>query len=269
MTSCSLGTTRCYQKINDGAHARMRLICFPFAGDALPVSVFRRWQRFLPPDAAFWAARYPGRAERIDDRHPHDVAGLTCELAVALQQGPVLPTVFFGHSMGALVAFELARGLRGSAHAPRQLIASAFFAPQSLDGGGVGRPQSDADILRRLDALGGTPAAFLADRGLQELMLPALRADFRTCDDYVYSHQDPLDCRVMAMGGSADPLVGEQDVAGWRVQTRGEFQLRIYQGGHFFLFSPATEALVISAVVQELMRLRYECLESPRRCGAR
>lgn len=120
MISTASNASRCFQKIVEGGEFKTRLVCFPFAGDALPASAFRRWQRHLQHETALWVVRYPGRAERMDDPHPEAVEDLVSELADAFRRERAAPTLFLGHSMGALVAFELARRLRDSLHAPAQ-----------------------------------------------------------------------------------------------------------------------------------------------------
>lgn len=258
MASTTSKLARCFQKIAEGREHKTRIVCFPFAGDALPASAFRRWQRHLRHETALWAARYPGRAERMSDPHPEAVHDLVGELAEAYSRESVVPTVFLGHSMGALVAFELARRLRDTAHAPARMIVSAFFAPQSLTRERDEYGQDDGELLRRLDALGGTPAEVLRNAELRELLLPTIRADFNACDRYIYRHAPPLDCPLIAMGGYRDPLVKERDIADWKDQTQNEFRVKMFPGGHFYLFSDDAESLVLWTLVQELKRLRAE-----------
>lgn len=256
MTVKAANITRCFQKIVEDSKFKTRLVCFPFAGDALPVSAFRRWQRHLQHETAMWVARYPGRAERMGDPHPEKVHDLVSELADAFLYEPALPTVFLGHSMGALVAFELARRLRDTVHAPTRLIVSAFFAPQSLTRERDEYGQDDAELLRRLDALGGTSAEVLGNVELRELLLPTIRADFNTCDRYIYQQAPPLNCPLTAMGGYHDPLVRECDIANWQDQTQYGFCMKMFPGGHFYLFSEEAEPLVLWTLIQELKQLR-------------
>lgn len=250
--------SRCFQKIAEGNEFKTRLVCFPFAGDALPASAFRRWQHHLRHETALWVVRYPGRAERINDPHPETVHDLVAELAAAFACESALPTVFLGHSMGALVAFELARRLRDTVHAPAKMIVSAFFAPQSLTCERNDYGQDDAELLRRLNALGGTPAEVLCNTELRELLLPIIRADFNACDQYIYQHAEPLDCPLIAMGGYRDPLVDEQHIANWQEQTQNKFRMKMFPGGHFYLFSEEAESLVLWTLIQELKNLRAE-----------
>lgn len=263
MISTVSKSSRCLQKIAEGDGFKTRLVCFPFAGDALPASAFRRWQRHLQHETAFWVARYPGRAERLSDPHPEAVHELIDELADAFSRESMVPTLFLGHSMGALVAFELARRLRDTLHAPMHMIVSAFFAPQSLTQERNEYGQDDAELLRRLDTLGGTPAQVLHNKELQELLLPTIRADFNACDRYIYQDAAPLECRLIAMGGYHDPLVKEQELSNWSVQTQGEFHLKMFPGGHFYLFSEQAESLVLWTLRQELKHLRAEWASMP------
>lgn len=258
ISTVSKSSSRCFQKIAEGGGAKTRLVCFPFAGDALPASAFRRWQRHFQHETAFWAVRYPGRAERMNDPHPETVHSLVSELADAFFCESAIPTIFMGHSMGALVAFELARRLRDTVHAPARMIVSAFFAPQSLTCERKEYGQSEDELLRRLDTLGGTPSEVLQDKELRELLFPSIRADFNACDNYIYRDDAPLDCRLIAMGGYSDPLVKEQHISGWKEQTQGEFHMKMFPGNHFYLFSGQTESLVLWTLMQELKHLRAE-----------
>lgn len=138
------------------------------------------------------------------------------------------------------------------------MIVSAFFAPQSLTCERNDYGQDDAELLRRLDTLGGTPAEVLQNKELQELLLPAIRADFNACDRYIYYAAAPLDCRLIAMGGYQDPLIKEPDIANWKDQTQGEFHMKMFPGGHFYLFSEQAESLVLWTLMQELKHLRAE-----------
>ncbi|HRX61307.1 MAG TPA: alpha/beta fold hydrolase [Candidatus Competibacter sp.] len=250
--------SRCFQKIAEGSEFTTRLVCFPFAGDALPVSAFRRWQRHLRHETALWVARYPGRAERMNDPHPEAVSDLVSELADAFGHESTVPTIFLGHSMGALVAFELARRLRDTVHAPASVIVSAFFAPQSLVRERDEYGQDDDEILRRLEALGGTPAEILRNEELRELLLPTIRADFNACDRYIYRPAAPLNCPLTAMGGYRDPLVNQRDIASWQDQTENAFRMKMFPGGHFYLFSEEAESLVLWTLAQELKHVRAE-----------
>lgn len=247
---------RCFQQIAAGPGAGIRLVCFPFAGDALPRSAYQRWKRPLQDRAEIWAVRHPGRAERMGDPHPETVQDLVSELAKAITETAPAPTLFFGHSMGALIAFELARQLRGTAHAPARMVASGFFAPQSLVRSRHKEQESEAELLQRMERLGGTPVALFDDREMRELLVPAIRADFKACDGYIYRHEPPLDCPLTTMGGYSDPLVSGQDIDDWEEQTTADFRARMFPGNHFYLFAESSEPLVLWTLEQELRELR-------------
>lgn len=157
--------------------------------------------------------------------------------------------VLWGHSMGALVAFELARALRGEG-APDLLVVSGLAAPQlPRRREAVAIPQlSDAAFVDLLVRYGGTPSAVLQDRDLLRLFMPQLRADFTALDEYDYVERDRLDCDLLCLNGSDDRLVSAADARAWHEQTRGEFSCERLPGGHFFLNEDrAATARVISA----------------------
>jgi medium-chain acyl-[acyl-carrier-protein] hydrolase len=138
--------------------------------------------------------------------------------------------------MGALIAFEVARQLRRERLSqPRHLFVSGFRAPQLPDHGPSIHDLPDERFRAELRRLGGTPPAVLDDAELMAVVSPNLRADFAVCETYVYVSDAPLDCPVTVFGGRADVDVSPADLAGWRSQTRGAFDIRMFDGDHFFL----------------------------------
>ena len=174
------------------------------------------------------------------------------QLAEALRPQLDKPFAFFGHSMGALLAFELARSLQESERlAPLHLFVAGLNAPQlprkldylaGLDG---------EELVAELKRLKGTPEAVLQLGALMELLLPALKADFTLCARYMYRPADPLPCPITAIGGRQDPYTDLPGLEAWREQTRGAFAVRMVPGDHFF---PATHrVLVLRMLAEELL----------------
>src|SRR5262249_19393623 len=140
------------------------------------------------------------------------------------------------HSLGALVAFELARRLRrDGGPQPARLFVSGCPAPQARTREKSVHTLPDAEFIEELRRLKGTPAVVLADDELMELLLPTLRADFALCEPYAFAPGPPLTCPISALGGLADDTVSRHDLDPWREQTTGPFRLRLLPGDHFFL----------------------------------
>jgi surfactin synthase thioesterase subunit len=229
--------------------ARVRLFCFPYAGGG--ASQFHAWSRDLPPEIQVCPVLLPGREGRLAEPPFTSLPTLVEELARELS--PVLnaPFALFGHSLGALIAFELARVLSRENRCPAHLFLSSSRAPQlprrlsplsGLDDAGF-----LAAVQGRYEAL---PAVVLEDPQLLALFLPVLRADFLLFDTHAYTPGEPLNCPLTVLGGEQDPGVRAAELAGWQVQTRAAFRSRLFPGGHFYLKSQ--QAAVVRAIAEEL-----------------
>jgi len=173
--------------------------------------------------------------------------------ALAQTIGPLLdkPFAFFGHSLGALVGFELARQLRRqSGVQPVRLFVSADRAPQLPHRDRPIHALPDGELLQELRRLNGIPGKVLEEAELMQIMLPVLRADFAVYETYVYSTEPPLNCPISTFGGLQDQRVSRGDLEAWRDQTSGSFSLRMFPGDHFFW--NATQPLLLQALSQEL-----------------
>jgi medium-chain acyl-[acyl-carrier-protein] hydrolase len=229
--------------------ARLRLFCFPYAGGG--ASLFRTWADDLPPAVEVCPIQLPGRENRfIEPRYTH-VAPLIAALGEALHPYLDKPCALFGHSMGALIAFELARYLRQrDGFIPERLFVAAHRAPQLPYRRPPLHPLPDPAFTAALRRLNGTPPGVLEHVELWELMLPLLRADFTLAETYTYTPDEPLTCPISAFGGMGDHEVDWEDIAAWSEQTRGSFTLRMLTGDHFFLHSART--LLLPAISQDL-----------------
>lgn len=232
----------------------MRLFCFPHAGGGS--LAYLAWPAELGPEIEVCAVQLPGRENRLRESAFNDLKLLRERLAeVLLPALDQTPFAFFGHSFGALVAFELARELRRrGAPLPRLLVAAGRAAPSR---GGVARPLSallDDDefideIARRY---GGIPAKLRAERDLLALILPTLRADLKLAEAYEHHPEPPLPLPIQVFGGSNDPGVGEQDLQGWSRETTARFGVQILPGGHFFVQEARQDLLrAIRALILE------------------
>jgi medium-chain acyl-[acyl-carrier-protein] hydrolase len=239
---------------------RRRLFCFPYVGGG-SVS-YRTWSNDLTggrgpaptsADVEVWALQLPGRERRIGESPLTSLGAIVQTLAPAFVQGDDVPFAFFGHSMGGLIAFELARELRRRrVPGPAILFASGCSAPQIRSY--VDPPRSvltEAALIDELCRLGGTPPAVLANEELRALLFPSIRADFHAVDTYRFAADEPpLDCRIVALGGSQDVECGVEKLEPWSIQTTGGFRLQFFEGDHFFVHT--RQQSVVELVETEL-----------------
>ncbi|MBI2893046.1 MAG: thioesterase [Deltaproteobacteria bacterium] len=217
--------------------ARLRVFAFPYAGGGAMVT-FRGWAQALPKEVELCPVQLPGRENRLRERPIGELAPLIDELVRAL--GPLFdrPFAFYGHCLGALIGFELARRLRRDGRRePVRLFVSGQRAPQVGYSEEVRRVYhlSDDELIDELRRLGGVPEEVLADREFMGEMLPTLRADFGICGRYVYPPEPPLASPISVYGGAGDIKITEQTLDAWREQTTGGFSLRMFPGDHFFV----------------------------------
>jgi medium-chain acyl-[acyl-carrier-protein] hydrolase len=216
----------------------LRLFCFPHAG--VGASIFSRWNAELPSAIEVCPIQLPGRGGRWSEPPFTRLGPLIEALSEALS--PLLETrfAFFGHSMGALVALELARHLRREKRrGPVRLIASAARAPQIPDPDPPLHDVTDGELVKGLEHLDGIPREISQNLELLHTFLPALRADLAVCETYAYYDEPPLDCPISAYGGQQDTRVPHEHLEGWRAQTVAGFVLRMFPGNHFFFMSRA------------------------------
>lgn len=211
----------------------VRLFCFPYAGGG--ASVFRSWGAGLPAGVDLWAAQPPGRESRVGEPALRRLPPLVDALYEAVLPLLDRPYAFFGHSMGALVAFELARRLRaGGAPAPGLLLLGAFRAPH-LPNPNIKIYHMPDEVLKTVLRKEGTPRQVLDDDELMRALLPTLRADFELCDTYRHAGEAPLPVPMTVFGGDQDVRVSRTDLEGWAPHTDRPFRLVMLPGSHFFI----------------------------------
>ncbi|MFE9020827.1 thioesterase II family protein [Streptomyces sp. NPDC007808] len=230
------------------AEPALRLFCFPYAGAG--GSVFRSWGEGLPADVDLWAAQLPGRESRVGESALRRLEPLVDALYEAVLPRLDLPYVFFGHSMGALVAFELTRRLRrAGAPQPSRLLLAAFRAPQ-LPNPNIRIHHMPDEVLKTVLRTEGTPPEVLDNGELMRALLPMLRADLELCDTYRYRDEPPLTMPVSVFGGDQDVRVSRSDLDMWRAQAGGAFRLAVLPGSHFFLHG--SRDLLLAELSREL-----------------
>lgn len=229
--------------------AQLRLFCFPYAGGG--DHVFRAWADQLPIVETY-LIQLPGRGRRLWERPFTNLTELNKALAEAIVPYLDKPFIFFGHSMGAMISFELARELRRGRLEPMQMFVSACHAPQIPDSNII-HDLPESKLIKELERLNGTPREVLENPELLSIVLPTLRADCMITETYVYKNEPPLSCPITVFGGLQDPLVTREELEAWREQTGGLFSLRMLEGDHFFLHS--SEQLLLSTLSRELHQL--------------
>lgn len=228
---------------------RLRLICFPPAG--LGPAVFKGWANELPPGVALYAVQLPGRTSRFREPAMTSIPELVRAIADAVARLPELPLAFFGHSMGAVLASEVARRLMElSRPVPRHLIVSGRRPPSRPDRhapiGELPDAAFVAEIGRRYD---GIPREILANPDVLALLLPSLRADIAALEKFQPGLRPPLPIPVSAFGGDSDPMTPLADIEAWQKETQAAFAMRVFPGGHFYLEAQR------KAVVGEITRI--------------
>jgi medium-chain acyl-[acyl-carrier-protein] hydrolase len=240
-----------------------RLFCFPFAGGG--AAAYYRWPQRLPGHIEVKRVNLPGRESRLRELPATRVDSLVKTLADELIPCMDIPFGIFGHSMGALIGFELVRELRRRGHRlPSHLFVSGYRAPQ------VPAPEApfshlpDAEFMNCVRRYGGIPDLIAKNKELMDIFLPILRADFRMTETYLFKDELPLECPITALGGHADPKVSPDKIVAWSKQTCKEFSAHFFRGGHFFIQESESEVLgLVNQKLDESLPLegfqRNEC----------
>lgn len=213
-------------------NSAFRLVCFPYAGGS--ASYFRPLAIALAPHVETLAVQYPGRQDRRAEAPLESVGRLADAVCEALRGLPPRPFALFGHSLGALVAFEAARRLEAAGVHPAHLFASAASAPSVLRAPTV-HLADDRTLIAALGALGGTDRSRLAAAPFRALSLPAVRADYRAVARYRPEPGARVGCPLTVLVGSEDPVVVPDDAAAWRDHTTAGVAHHTFDGGHFYL----------------------------------
>ena len=212
----------------------MRLVCLPFAGGM--AQSFYSWAAPLSPVAELCAIALPGRGTRVQEPPIDRMDELTAAVSDAVRGLLDRPFALFGHSMGALLAYELARELeRSGAAAPLRLFVSGFRAPHLPARADPLHVLPDDELVAQLDDFGGTPPKVMESSDLMGLFLPPARADLAACETYVHEPGPALATSITAFGGRSDRMVTEYELRAWAEHTAGEFNVRMFDGGHFYL----------------------------------
>lgn len=219
---------RRYQPVDDPA---VRLFCFPHAGGA--ASAYLPFARRLPATVDVVAIQYPGRQDRRHEPLVDSIDVLVDRLLPTLLAAADRPIAFFGHSMGAMLAFEAGRRLPPAADRLVQFFASGRRGPAT--------PRrdryyhADDELIAEIRRLEGTDSTLLADEELLQMVLPAIRNDYRAAATYDYRPGPLLRCPVTVLTGDTDPNVTAEEAAAWAEVTTATTVVHTYPGGHFYL----------------------------------
>jgi medium-chain acyl-[acyl-carrier-protein] hydrolase len=218
------------------AVSALRLFCFPHVGAG--ASAFNLWQPpSIPDNVELWTVRLPGREQRLSETPFRRMGPLVEALYEAMATQLSGPYAFYGHSLGAVVAFEMARKIqRLGKPGPIRLLISAHTAPQLGLCRQVLHNLPDKEFVGALRRFAGTPDEAFENEDLMSIMMAALRADFEVDETYSYEQGQPLDCPISAFGGIDDPDVSQDDLAAWKPHTSQKFSLQMMEGDHFFIF---------------------------------
>lgn len=213
----------------------VRLAVLPHSGAS--AVAFLGWRAALPAWVEVLPLELPGRGTRIGEAPDWSMEALGDEIAELLEAELDRPLVLFGHSMGALIAFEVARAMRAGGASPTRLVLSGARPPH-LEPRFVleGHERDDLGFAESLRPWGGASGgAWLDDPELRALFLPVMRADFRALNAYAYAEEPPLELPLAALGGDRDPFVSPEHLAAWGHHTRGPFRHVVHSGDHFYL----------------------------------
>jgi acyl transferase domain-containing protein/surfactin synthase thioesterase subunit len=236
--------------LHSNPKAHLRLFCFPYAGAG--ASVFSTWSNQLPPEIEVCPIQLPGRENRQQEAPFTRLSPLIQTLVPLLKPYLDIPFALFGHSLGALIGFELARELRRrDLPSPVMLFVSGSRAPQILDTDFLIHRFPDPLFIEILRTIRGTPEKVLQNQELMQMLLPTIRADFAILETFLYVNEKPLDFPIHAFGGMQDSKISQEDLAAWSEQTN-QFELNMFPGDHFFCESD--RKLLLQFIAQEIQQ---------------
>lgn len=233
-----------------------RLFCFPFAGGG--ASAYYPWKDRIIADVELVRIHLPGRETRLREPLATCVKPLVETLVEELISWMDRPFAFFGHSMGALLAFELAKELRRRYNLlPAHLFVSGFWAPHLPPPRPPFSHLPNSEFIDRVREYGGIPELVSQNEELMEIFTPILRADFQIIETYRYRPEMPLECPLTAFGGFSDPKIGREKISAWKIHTSNCFTTNFFPGGHFFVHT--SEASVLDQINFQLAQLLLAC----------
>jgi medium-chain acyl-[acyl-carrier-protein] hydrolase len=232
------------------AETSLRLFCFPYAGGG--ASIFYDWSKYLPKDISVMAIQMPGHESRMAEELISDINLIIDKLAIAIAPYLGKPYIFYGHSLGALISFELARRLNKiNAPLPKHFIVSGRAAPHTPSKKGIIHNLSDQEFIIKLKEYNGLPDIILHNQELLDLFLPIIRADFKLSEGYLYKEDTPLPVPITALAGQDDNNIIIENVALWNKHTTKNFKEYVLPGDHFFI---KTECEAVLKIIKDVIK---------------
>jgi surfactin synthase thioesterase subunit len=248
------------RRFHPAPDSSVRLVCLPHAGGS--ASFYFPLSKALAPGVDVLAVQYPGRQDRRNEPHITDLSEMADRIFAAIRHLDDRPLALFGHSMGAVLGYEIALRMQDAGlPAPVRFFASGRRAP-SCDRGEQVDPRADDEILAELLRLSGTPAEVLADPELREMIMPPIRSDYQAVIAHRFAPGRRLDCPVTVLTGDSDPRVSLAEAVAWEEHTSGPTELHVFPGGHFFLAEQSTRVTRLLAD-----RLARQDAAAPREAG--
>ncbi|MCA1568552.1 MAG: putative thioesterase [Acidobacteria bacterium] len=231
--------------------AHVRLFCFPYAGGS--PTAFCQWPDFFPAGVEICSIHLPRRGERLSETPLTRIGPVVDSVCASLAHCSEKPFAFFGHSLGALIAFEVSRKLAAlGAPGPIHLFASACPGPPAPRRKSGQHLWPEGVLIEYLRGLNGTPDELFRDREFLDCVLPAIRADLEMIETYEYMPAPALQCPITALGGVDDPEVSRIELEAWRSESSGDFSLKMFPGDHFYIHR-ATPS--VAEVIQGAFRM--------------
>lgn len=225
-----------FVRLRPRPEAKVRLFCFPSAGAG--ASVYGRWSEHLPNDIEAWSVQLPGRESRRREDSLTDIQAIADECAALMEPLLDRPYALFGHSMGALAAFEVARRLTNVGREPLALFVSGRAAPHISRGHEHVAQLDDDDFITLMDTMyGGVPDLLKTDAEFRDLYLPPLRADVVAVAQYKPSAETPNSFPIHVLSGTEDHSVTRAALEAWESYAAGAFRLHMFPGDHFYVYS--------------------------------
>jgi surfactin synthase thioesterase subunit len=222
------------RRFHGGPDRLATLICFPHAGGS--ASYFSPLSDMLKSRLQVLAVQYPGRQDRLHERRLSTIDEFVDGAFTALEPVMKQPIALFGHSMGAMIAFEVTtRMKRRLDAAPVTLFVSGRRAPSRYREEENVYLRDDKGLIAELKGLSGTDMRVLDDPDVLSMVLPSMRSDYTAVETYRYQPGPKLDCPIVGLVGDEDPKADLDEVQAWQDHTSGRFQLHRFSGGHFYL----------------------------------
>ncbi|MFF9351272.1 thioesterase II family protein [Streptomyces sp. NPDC014734] len=231
------------RRFHPAPESGVRLLCLPHAGGSAPF--YFPMSRALSPAVDVLCLQYPGRQDRRQDPGIDNIPDYADAIVAELKPWLDVPTAFFGHSMGAVLAYEVALRLeRDGLPGPIALFASGRRAPSRYREENVHRRDDDG-IVKEMQLLSGTDSRILGDEEILRMVLPAIRSDYTAVETYRSEAGAAVSAPITVFTGDSDPRTSLEEAEAWRAHTTAEFDIRVFPGGHFFLANHADEIIEI------------------------